>query len=77
MQDKNSYDVRKATCQGGGGLWAFLSHVRDVRRGESLELTTDDVLATADIPAWTQKIGWKLERGAADGAETFIAQRPA
>ncbi len=77
MQEKNSYDVRNSTCQGGGGLWAFLSHVREVRRGESLELTTDDLLAETDIPAWTLKMGWKLALGPADGARTFIAQRPA
>ena len=76
MPDKKSYDVRKSTCQGGGGLWAFLSHVREVPRGETLELTTDDAMANTDIPAWTQKMGWKLAKAAADGAQTFIAQRP-
>ncbi len=75
MLDK-TYDVRKSTCQGGGGLWAFLSHVRELRRGETLELMTDDALAQTDIPAWTQKMGWRLEQIPLDGAERFIAQRP-
>ncbi len=73
---ETSYDVRRATCQGGGGLWAFLSHIRDVKKGAILEVTTDDALAKTDIPAWTQKMGWKLATVALDGAETFIAQRP-
>jgi TusA-related sulfurtransferase len=74
MADK-TFDVRKATCQGGGGLWAFLSHVREVNEGESLELVTDDALAQIDIPAWTEKMGWKLAQSPVDYARRFVAQR--
>lgn len=76
MPDK-SYDVSHATCQGGGGLWAFLSHIREVKEGETLAVTTDDALAQADIPAWTEKMGWKLRQHPIDHAQRFIAQRPA
>jgi DNA-binding transcriptional ArsR family regulator len=71
------YDVRRATCQGGGGLWALLSHVRDLRNGGSLEVMTDDPLAETDIPAWTQKMGWKVAQLPVDYGQLFVAQRPA
>lgn len=59
-----------------GGPWAFLSHIREVKKGATLEVTTDDALAKADIPAWTQKMGWTLVKIPREDADRFIAQRP-
>lgn len=55
-----SFDVRGSTCPGGGALWALLSHTREVPRGESIELLTDDYLAPADIPEWGARVGWTV-----------------
>lgn len=71
------FDVRKATCPGGGAVWAFLSHVRDLEPGGSFELITDDPLAGQDIPAWTSRVRWPLlETPATDGALRFVVARP-
>jgi TusA-related sulfurtransferase len=69
-------DVRKSTCPGGGGLWALLSHVRDLPPGDTIEILTDDYMAGADIPAWVAKRNWKVKRQRRDGYLKFMIERP-
>jgi TusA-related sulfurtransferase len=70
-------DVRGTTCQGGGALWNLLSHVRELPCGGTLELLTDDFLASRDIPEWLHHEGWDL---VADedhtGYRRFVIQKP-
>lgn len=74
--NEKTVDVRKATCPGGGGLWAFLGHVRQIRPGGVLRLLTDDELAAGDIPAWTSRMGWALTVERIAGGLAFVASRP-
>ncbi|HYM95768.1 MAG TPA: sulfurtransferase TusA family protein [Candidatus Sulfotelmatobacter sp.] len=69
-------DVRQSTCPGGGALWSLLSHVRELPPGDSIELLTDDSMATTDIPAWVHKRHWKVVRRQRDGYARFVIERP-
>lgn len=69
-------DVRKSACQGGGALWSLLSHVRDLPSGDSIEIYTDDYMASADIPAWVKKRNWTVTRHQRDGYVKFMIERP-
>lgn len=69
-------DVRKSTCPGGGALWSLLSHVRELPAGDTIELFTDDYLASSDIPAWVSKRHWKVSRQPRAGYVKFTIERP-
>ncbi len=69
-------DVRKSTCPGGGALWSLLSHTREIRSGESLELLTDDYLAPSDILAWADTVGWTVTAHQIPGGWSFRVARP-
>ncbi len=71
-------DIRSATCKGGGCLWAFLSHVREIPPGGALELLTDDPIAGQDIPEWVKWEGWSLlAHENLEGYTRFVVRRPA
>lgn len=73
----NVLDIRAATCKGGGALWAFLSHVREVPRGGTLELLTDDPIAPRDIPEWASWEGWTVDVAERlRGFDRFVLRRP-
>jgi TusA-related sulfurtransferase len=77
MAANRTIDVRGATCPGGGAQWALLSHFREVPKGGSLELRTDDYMAPLDIPAWVIRHAWTVEvRGLPQG-RAFLVRRPA
>ncbi|HXJ48434.1 MAG TPA: sulfurtransferase TusA family protein [Candidatus Acidoferrum sp.] len=69
-------DIRKTSCQGGGALWSLLSHVRDLPPGDTIEIFTDDYMASADIPAWVKKRHWKVTPHRRDGYVKFMIERP-
>jgi len=71
-----SFDVRGSTCPGGGALWALLSHTRDVPKGESIELITDDFLAPRDIPEWGARVGWTVTGEDIPDGYRFAVGRP-
>ena len=73
---RTTIDVRGATCPGGGALWVLLSHVRDVPRGGSLEVRTDDYMAAADIPAWAMRHNWGVEVEPLLNGSAFFVRRP-
>ena len=75
MSDQ-TFDVRRATCPGGGALWALLSHVREVPSGGSIELLTDDYLAPTDLPEWTARVGWSLTTRPVTGGQAFEVRKP-
>lgn len=75
--ERRRLDIRSSTCRGGGALWAFLSHVSEMRRGDVLELLTDDDQARTDIPEWARHCGWRIVEQRADGPDLmFAVQRP-
>ncbi len=73
---ERTVDVRGATCPGGGALWALLSHVRDIPRGGSLELRTDDHMAHTDIPSWANRNDWSVEVRPLGEGSAFFVKRP-
>ena len=75
--ERRHLDIRSSTCRGGGALWAFLSHVREIPRGGVLELLTDDEQARTDLPEWAHHEGWRIVEQRSDGQDlTFALQRP-
>lgn len=75
--ERRRLDIRASTCKGGGALWAFLSHVCEMRRGDILELVTDDPLAREDLPEWAACEGWRILEQKVSGEDlTFVLQRP-
>ncbi len=75
--EKRTLDIRSSTCRGGGALWAFLSHVREIPRGGVLEIWTDDPLARTDLPEWASYEGWRVVEQRHEGPDlVFELQRP-
>ncbi|MBI2325499.1 MAG: sulfurtransferase TusA family protein [Chloroflexi bacterium] len=75
--ERRLLDIRSSTCRGGGALWAFLSHVREIPRGGVLELLTDDEQARTDLPEWARHEGWRIVEQRSDGSDmSFALQRP-
>ena len=74
---KTTIDVRGAACQGGGALWALLSHFREIPKGGSLELRTDDYMAPLDIPAWVIRHAWSVTVRGLPRGRAFLIRRPA
>ena len=54
----------------------LLSHTRNVPRGESIELLTDDFLAPKDIPEWGASMGWTVTGEAIPDGYRFDVGRP-
>jgi TusA-related sulfurtransferase len=50
--------------------------VRDLPPGDTIEIFTDDYMASIDIPAWVRKREWKVTRNQRDGYVKFMIQRP-
>ena len=70
-------DIRSSTCKGGGCLWAFLSHVREIPPGGAIELLTDDPIAHKDIADWAEWEGWSLvTHENLEGYARFVVRRP-
>lgn len=70
-------DIRSATCPGGGSLWAFLSHIREIPPGGTMEVLTDDPLARTDLPEWAEWEGWGvLAQEDLKDHMRFVLERP-
>lgn len=77
VMDTKVLDVRAATCPGGGAMWAFLSHLREIPRGGTMELLTDDPIARTDIPECVRQEGWTLlAQELLQGYSRFVMRRP-
>lgn len=75
--DRQILDIRSTTCPAGGALWAFLSHVCELKRGNAIELLTDDPQARTDLPEWARHMGWRILEQSSSGRELrFVVQRP-
>ena len=75
--ERRQLDIRSSTCRGGGALWAFLSHVREIPRGGVLEVITDDEQALSDHPEWADHEGWRVVEQHTEGRDlTFALKRP-